>query len=40
MCIRPIVAGQRIGKIYRGNEYTRNKRRIAGSVIFYAGGVV
>jgi hypothetical protein len=36
-----IVARQRLGKnFYRGNEYTRNNKRIIGRVIFYAAHVV
>jgi hypothetical protein len=35
------VAGQRLGKkCYRGNEYTRNNRRLVRRVVFYAVHVV
>jgi hypothetical protein len=37
----PIVARQRLRKKhYRGNEYTRNYRRIVGRVYFYAVRVI
>jgi hypothetical protein len=35
--VYPIIAMQRLGKnVIAGNEYTRNNRRIVGSVVFYA----
>jgi hypothetical protein len=42
LCIHPIVAKQRLGKspLIRGNEYTRNNRRIVGRVVFSAARVV
>jgi hypothetical protein len=48
LCIPPIVTRQRLGKSplivarqrYRGNEYTRNNRRIVGRVVFNVAPVV
>jgi hypothetical protein len=36
----PVVARQCLGKIYRGDEYTRNNKKIVGSLGFHLVPVV